>query len=334
MRRTNDFVVGLVTLAGAAVIVGATLWVQQTDLGQRESGVTARFRDVGNVQVGNAVVIRGVRAGRVKRIELADGGWVEMQMLLDPAVELPHDPAVLVSASSLFGEWQATVMSKSGLPPNPDVQQQIAEASGDRHVLPGASLPDIAQLTGVAARIADDVASVAERVQVAFTDSAARELRRSIGNVERVTSDLAVAVGRHSNNLDGVLVDVRAGTRSLNAAAASLRRTTARIDSSTSAGEITRMVADAGEATAQLRAAAVVLRAVADSLSASQGTLQRVLVRTDSVMVKVNAGQGSLGQLVTNPSLYHNGDSLVAELRDLVADIRAHPKKYVNVRIF
>ena len=46
------------------------------------------------------------------------------------------------------------------------------------------------------------------------------------------------------------------------------------------------------------------------------------------------AGTGTLGRVVRDPSLYAGADSLVAELRALVADIKAHPKRYVSVRIF
>ena len=51
-------------------------------------------------------------------------------------------------------------------------------------------------------------------------------------------------------------------------------------------------------------------------------------------MLKINAGQGSVGLLVNDPALYRNSDSLVTERRALIADFKAHPKKYVNVRIF
>jgi phospholipid/cholesterol/gamma-HCH transport system substrate-binding protein len=58
------------------------------------------------------------------------------------------------------------------------------------------------------------------------------------------------------------------------------------------------------------------------------------LANGDSVLVKVNAGQGSLGLLVNNPSLYRNSDSLITQLRQLVSDIHANPGKYVSVRLF
>ena len=73
-RRTNDFIVGLVTLAGAAILVAAVMWLKQVDLRGKRPSTVARFRDVGNARVGNGVFIRGVRAGRIEGIELADGG--------------------------------------------------------------------------------------------------------------------------------------------------------------------------------------------------------------------------------------------------------------------
>jgi len=73
MKRTNDLLVGSIVLLVILTLTGATLWVKQTDIGERRSKVVARFRDVGNARVGNAVVIRGVRAGTIEAIELARG---------------------------------------------------------------------------------------------------------------------------------------------------------------------------------------------------------------------------------------------------------------------
>jgi|SRR5215208_2466060 len=106
MRRTNDFVVGLVIILGAAVIVGATLWARQADVGRRRAEVTARFRDVSGTQVGNAVLIRGVRAGRVRQVELADDGWVQVRLTLDPAVQLPSWRAAVRAAAAQYWPFQ------------------------------------------------------------------------------------------------------------------------------------------------------------------------------------------------------------------------------------
>lgn len=334
MKRSNDFVVGAVILLSAAVVLAATIWVAQADLGHERTEVTARLRDVGGLQVGNPVVIRGVRAGRVERIELVEGGWVHLRLALDSEVRLPPDPVVLLSASSLFGEWQAAVIRRSGIPRNREVEQEIAQSSGARGVLPGATLPDIAQLTAVAGRIAGDVASVAERVGVAFDDSAAGELRESIRNVADLSTELARTVRVQSRNMDALSRHARTGVQSLSEAALALRRTVDRIEASTSGGQVEGIVENVTLAAVQLRETSVELREMSRGLAQAQGSLGRLLARSDSVVARLNSGSGTLGLALTNPSLYQNSDSLVQELRSLVADVRANPTKYVNLSIF
>ncbi|MDZ7592509.1 MAG: MlaD family protein [Rubrivivax sp.] len=101
--HTNDWMVGAAILATMVLIVASTLFLQQADLGDKRQGISARFRDVGNLQVGNVVVIRGVRSGKVREIALADAGWVVVEMDLDAGIILPTDPVVLIQSSSLLG---------------------------------------------------------------------------------------------------------------------------------------------------------------------------------------------------------------------------------------
>lgn len=335
MKRANDFVVGLTVLLGAALIIAATLWVKQADLRNRKETASARFRDVGNVRVGATVVLRGVRAGRIERIELGKSGWVEVTMGLDPEVTLPRDPVVLLNESSLFGEWQATITEESAIPRDEVVTRQIAEsrlAGGD--MLPGATLPDIAQLTAVAGRIAGDVASVAGRFEVAFDDQAARELRSSIKNFATLSATLQQTVRAQSQNLDALSGDLRLGMDRLASSAETVQRVAQRIDSSTATGEVRRIVDDVATAAAQLKEASNEIREMSKQLSKSQGRLESVLTSTDSVITKINSGQGTVGLLVNDPRMYRNTDSLLTELRSLVADFKSHPKKYVNLRVF
>jgi phospholipid/cholesterol/gamma-HCH transport system substrate-binding protein len=335
MKRANDFVVGLTVLLGTAIIIAATLWVKQADLRNRKETASARFRDVGSVRVGATVVLRGVRAGRVERIELGKNGWVEVTMALDPDVTLPRDPVVLLNESSLFGEWQATITEESAIPRDEVVSRQIAESRlAGADMLPGATLPDIAQLTAVAGRIAGDVASVAGRFEVAFDEQAARELRSSIKNFATLSAALSQTVRVQSQNLDGLAADLRIGMNRLATSAETVQRVAQRIDSSTATGEVRRIVDDVATAAAQLKEASGEIREMSKQLSRSQGRLESVLSATDSVITKINTGQGSVGLLVNDPRLYRNTDSLMTELRSLIADFKAHPKKYVNLRVF
>jgi phospholipid/cholesterol/gamma-HCH transport system substrate-binding protein len=249
-------------------------------------------------------------------------------------VSLPQDPVVLLNESSLFGEWQATIAERSSLPHDDAVRAQIDEASTAGDVLPGATLPGIGKLTAVAGQIAGDVANVAGRVEVAFDEQAARELRGSIRNVSEFSTILSRTVRAHASDLDSLSTQLRLAIVSLNRTAVSAQRFAERVDSSSSSGEIRQLLDDAAHAASELRQASSQIRDLSLQLAKSQGRLDSFLTNGDSVMRKINAGQGSLGLLVNDASIYRRTDSLLVELRALVTDIKTNPKKYVNVHIF
>jgi phospholipid/cholesterol/gamma-HCH transport system substrate-binding protein len=334
MKRRTDVVVGLVVLAIGAILAASIAWVKQSDVVGRKRDVVAHFRDVGNARVGNAVVIRGVIGGRIQALELASSGWVNVRMKLDPTVTLPSDPVVLLTESSLFGEWQAMIIERGALPHDDAVMRDITAASQDQSALPGATLPGIGKLTAVAGQIAGDVATVAGRVEVAFDDQAARELRGSIRSVSELSATLATVVRSHASDLDTLSTQVRSVVRSLQAAVNTSQLTVERLDSAATSPQVRQIVEDLSIASAELRRTAFQVRDLSARFAQSQGRLDTLLANGDSVFAKINRGQGSLGLFVNDPAMYHHTDSLVTQLRDLIADIKANPKKYVSIRLF
>jgi phospholipid/cholesterol/gamma-HCH transport system substrate-binding protein len=294
----------------------------------------ARFHDVGNARVGNVVVIRGVVGGRIQGIELAPAGWVDVRMKLDPSVQLPAEPIVLLNESSLFGEWQATIVERSALPHDETVVRQIADASAERGVIPGATLPGIGKLTAVAGQIAGDVANVAGRVEVAFDDQAARELRGSIRNVADLSTTMAKTVRAHASDLDTLSNELRATIATLSRTAITVQGTAGRIDSAATSKQVREIMDNLATASTELRHTSTQVRDLAGRFATTQGRLDSFLANGDSVMMKINRGQGSLGLFITDPSMYRRSDSLLVQMRALIADIQANPKKYVSVKLF
>ncbi|MBC8090140.1 MAG: MCE family protein [Phycisphaerae bacterium] len=333
-RRKNDFIVGLTVLVVSALVIATVLWLKQSNLRGSTRNMSLRTRDVGGLALGNPVVVRGVRAGRVESIALGDSGWVVVNLGVDREVSLPKDPVVLLFASSLFGEWQATIADAAGLPADADLRAHIAEARTKGDTLAGAVLPDIAQLTAVAGRIAGDVAKVSDRVQTAFDDRAATELRTSIRNFAQLSDELASTVKKQSANLDKLSGNADKGVEKILSAAASIDRIAARVDESTSKDELRQIIANTQNAARELLAATTRLRSISDSASGTQSRLNNVIAQADSVFAKVNSKRGTLGMMVNDSKLYTNTDSLIIELRALVADVKKNPKKYVNVRVF
>ncbi|MBN1185974.1 MAG: MCE family protein [Bacteroidales bacterium] len=58
------------------------------------------------------------------------------------------------------------------------------------------------------------------------------------------------------------------------------------------------------------------------------------LAQTQEIVDKINRGEGSIGMLINNDTLYNNIESASLNLDKLLIDLREHPKKYVHFSIF
>jgi phospholipid/cholesterol/gamma-HCH transport system substrate-binding protein len=106
------------------------------------------------------------------------------------------------------------------------------------------------------------------------------------------------------------------------------------VDSATSRGELQTIVTNSQNAARELVQAAQNLKQLTDRLDRTESSLSRAVSRADSVLAKANGRDGTMGLMINDASLYQQSDSLVRELRALVADMKKNPKQYINVRVF
>lgn len=335
MKRENEFAVGIVVIAALAVVVAGALWLSGAHLGKTEAVFTARFRTVGGLGVGNPVVLRGVRVGRVEAIRLASGNWVEADLKIYSGITLPAKPAVIAASASLFGEWAATLISSDPLPTDPNVRQALIEAqTGAGAKWPGATLPDIGQLTAQASRIATDIATVSARIQTAFDSSAVSDLRQSIRDFGQIADRLTRVVNEQADVIGNVGANLSKGSDVLARAATDLETTLGRVDSATNQGQLATILNNTAAASTDMRSASQDFRALMGAANKNQESLVRVLVSADSVMSRIANRSGTLGLMVGDSALYKETTLTMIQLRQLLSDIQANPRKYFQFSVF
>ena len=335
MKRSNEFAVGLSVLAALALVIGGALWLSETDVNQKEATYTARFRTVGGLGVGAPVTLRGVRVGRVEAIRLAPDEWVETELTIDRSVELPGKPAVISAPASLFGEWGANIVSFEPLPSDPLVRSALTESDlAGGEAWPGATLPDIGQLTAQASRIAGDVGDITARIGQAFDSTALKHLQQSVKDLAEISRRLVVFANAQTTRIDRVSANVTTTSDAFASVAQTFSQAVTRLDSATADRQLQDIMDNGRASSADLRQASADLRSVMAAARRNEVSLVRVLQQADSLMTRIQEGNGTLGMLATDSTLYRETTATVIQFRELLADIQAHPRKYLKISVF
>lgn len=328
MKRT-EVAVGLVILIGIAVVFFGTLWLKGTRLGEKEMTIRARFLEIGQLLDGNEVKLRGVSIGRVERIELeAGGGGVIVTMRIAQEVPLPADPVVLLSPESMFGDWQAEIHPRSRFP-----QYAYAEAP-DPQVLPGYSLPDISRLTAVADEIAENLAVLTQRVELAFTEETALNIRRAIENIEEVSGQLTGLVGSQEAAVAEVAGNLERTSETVNETVGAIRELVRQIEDAVSEGELRAIVQNVMRATSELDTLGSTLLMVSRDLDQTAASADTAFARFNDILSGVQRGEGTVGRLVQDTALYAELVETNQLMQALLEDVRANPRKYINLEVF
>jgi len=261
-----------------------------------------RFAEVGGLKPGAVVRLNGLEVGKVTRVEFA-GAQVEVGMEVSRSVRhlITSDSDARMGTLSLLGEPIVDLRAATTGTPLPEGAYVTPTAAGG-----------VAALASTAAQSLDEAGALIADVRAGhgslgrlLTDATlAHELEQLVTSTARLA--------RHLENGEGTLGALArdpSAYRSLQATLANLEEVSGRLRAGE--GTLGRLLTDE-----QL-----------------YGQLNQLATRVDRIVGELEAGQGTAGQLLSDPELYRNASSAVAELRALIADVRADPRKYLSVRV-
>jgi len=338
MKRANEALVGVSVLIAIALVVAGSVWLSQVRLGANDITREVRVKSIGGLVVGDPVLLRGVAIGRVDRIELAANDWVLVQLRMQGTARplLPQRPVALFVTTTLFGDWSVQLSSRDAVPDDPAVRRQILEAAQAARPgeMPGAVLPDVGQLTAQASRIASDIAVISSRVSSAFDSSSSERLRSAFSDLSRLSRTLRTLAQGQESTLVKIGGNLDTGTTLLARSAVSIARAASRVDSATSRDQLQRILGHADTISADLTDVSADLRTLARSAASQQVAFEHIIALTDSAVERLQAGQGTLGRLSRDTTLYSETLQTVRALRTLLQDIQKNPRRYFQFSVF
>ena len=296
--RHREAWVGLFVIAGIAAILAVLAVMTNAALFRGRYIIVTTVPDAGGIRKGDPVLMRGVNIGRVIKFGIQQHS-VDIRLEIEGEYKVPKDSRVEVRSAGILGGSVADV-----------IPGQSTETVGWNDRLPGTTGAGLFDKM-------DQLAGQADKVAVKMQDLLSDKM---VGDVH----GSAAGARQSLETLQGILNEQRADMRALTA---SLRRSAEGVEKVATGPELEQTVK-------RMDAIVTRLDGTVDKLDQSSKSVQSVIARIDR-------GEGTLGKLSTDEELYKNANEAVAnlnkattELNKLLVDFQAHPRKYINLKIF
>ena len=301
LHYKREVTVGTLVVLGFVAFVVGSMWLKGKDF-KRGEHTRIVFPEVGNLKVASPVAVAGVQVGKVQSIELVDPEHVMVAISLPEKIRPKADATAQIVSLSLTGD--VGIDFDPGRSATPLRKGQVVQ---------GSQAPGFGSIaTNLSAR-AD---TVLRGVQQLVDTQMVRQLR--------ATSAAAQATLLAAQRTMEIYGDPNRGpTAELTRTMIQFRQLGLRLDSTLASPGLQRALERSDSLT--------------QSLNAMSAQFAVTGARLDSVLAKVQHGDGTLGRLASDSMLYHNIVRLTASLDTLMQDIKQHPGKIqltVPVKIF
>jgi len=300
MKRRDEVLVGIFLTVAVAIALLGTLWLVRGGL---SSGypLYARFAWGQNLKPGQPVLLAGVNVGAVADVTLRDDGFLDVVLRVNDDVKVPKNSVASVKPVGIFGDAAIALTPKG--------PSAISYSPGDT-VPVGPADTDIQAIMNRVDSIGATVQTMTKAINADLIASGGiKDMRKSLANAAELTQSAA----RLSVQLNAIAAEQN---RNLTATMASLRRAVSAVDSAK-------------------------IDSTMKNFQTSSATLSRIASNLDStsrhannIIAGLERGEGTAGKLLKDTLLYRDLRGLVTQADSVMADLKANPKKYINLRIF
>jgi phospholipid/cholesterol/gamma-HCH transport system substrate-binding protein len=287
--------VGLLVIVGSIALLIMTFMVGKYQFGEAKGyKLAALFDSVAGLDEKSAVRMAGVKIGTVERVELSDSR-AKVIMRINPDIQIQRGSEATIKTMGLLGDKFVDL-----IPPQ------------RRTDLSGGGMP------GAAGKL--DYLQPEETIQATVSpsdvDKLINQLSGIAGDIKQVTGSLRQVLGTEAGarNMEDILHD--------------LRSTMANIKEFS-----TTLQGDGGDMVKRLNELADSLNAVVgenrDNLKVSMENIREAsrnaelaLASIDNVARRVDRGEGTLGKLISDDSMYTNIDSAAKGISDYTSRVQ------------
>lgn len=317
--------VGVLVVASAAFLYWGFNFLKGRNYLSSNRIFYAKYDQVNGLVKANYVMVNGVKVGEVSGIEFIDAkGSVLVEMSIDNKLDIPRNTIARIYNSDVLGSKaielllgdstkidaktnkRVLVLAQYGDTLKSDIQPSITEEVSYQ------MLPIKRKAESVMASL-DSVLAV---IQYVFNEDTRENLAHSfesikftIQNLEHTTYNIDTLVTTQRNRLAVIFANIESISTNIK----------------NNNAKLTNIISN--------------FSSVSDSLARSKivstiNNANKAMLNFSEVTEKINNGEGSLGLLINNDSLYNELAKSSKDLNLLLEDLRLNPQRYVHISVF
>ena len=303
MNKFKEIKVGILAVVSGAILYFGFNYLKGLDIFSPDNTYVVEYNNINGLVQSDRVLINGFQVGQVSQISLDPADYRRI------IVRLSVNKEIILREGTTAKLTQTDVLGSKAIELLVNTSGEVLQ-SGDTLISEiDKGITELLTEEGLSA--ANSLTSTVNKINTALQPliDGADDIRASMANVKKITNkwvDLSDQMGGTIEQLE-----LRA-----------------------------EYVADSiAMALGSISAAADSFKALGDSLSTIdiKSRLEKIdetLETFNAITSKINSGEGTIGQLMTNDSLYHSLNSMLSNLDSLFIDMENNPKRYVHFSLF
>lgn len=305
----------LTAIAAIIILIWGINFLKAKALFDRNNVFYGVYDRVDGLKISSSVIYRGYSVGQVTAINFTGERFdkVLVQFTVGKKLEIPSNSVAAIQSSDLMGSksinlipGNSTTYAESGDTLRSQLELGLMEQLNKQ----------LEPLKRKAENVMVSLDSVLLALQEIFSDGANGNIRSSLKSVSRTLDNVEEASGTLNSLLKEESGKISTILENINSITANLESNNSKVNSSL---DNISSISDS-------------LRSI--NLNNTVRYLNHVLLQADSIVIKINRGQGTLGNVVNDNELYYNLTAVSENLDKLLTEFRQNPKRFLNLSVF
>jgi phospholipid/cholesterol/gamma-HCH transport system substrate-binding protein len=312
---SREFKAGVVVVLAAAVLYWGISFLKGSDLFEHGTEVYAVYDNAEGITKSQSVTLNGFSVGKVSDVYFHPNhsGKIVVKMNITTDYPITANSLAEIRSADLLGAKEIALVLEKGsvLIESGDTLRSAIEASLSESIN-----KEVLPVKVKAEKLLASLDSTVNILTGFLGGEMQEEFRTSFDNVNRSISNLGTIT-------DEISLYMSENREALGSATQNLERLTSMLNENRD--ELDRVFNN--------------LANISDTLARANAgeamrSLSKTATRLDAITSTIEAGEGTLGKLVANDSLYNEINHAILSLDKLLEDIKERPGRYVEISIF